>query len=232
MKETTIDKTIDKILDSKDKEKDALQYLKEFRGKDMFVDYPVLSFEDMLLFFAKDSVANFEVTDYSVVSRKNDWANHFASSHLKGKYISPSKLEPFVARYVLAINSVGAKTNFSCDGWHKKTKNEWSVAFVERNSALWHKIIFEYVCSTLHIQLKMNFDKNFAFVTLPPSDDKKICEYIKINKIAEYIEKNQSLFLNAKSKMIEKLKNLPKNCLSDEDLYFLMKKTIKDENLF
>ncbi len=49
-------------------------------------------------------------------------------------------LEPFIARYIKALNAIGLNTDWSCDGNHviEDKKNRMQIGFPERLSMLWH----------------------------------------------------------------------------------------------
>jgi len=82
-------------------------------------------------YFSKDSVKEQEVF-YNAHNEK--WAKCFASTTLQDTYVNPLDLDPFVARYIIAINRIGIKTCHSCDGWHKNSENKLLVGFKERYS--------------------------------------------------------------------------------------------------
>ena len=57
---------------------------------------------------------------------------------------------------------------------------------------------------------------------LPKSDEKCLEVYEALNRIAEYIELNQTELFNLKCNVINKLKNQKKNHLTDDELFELL----------
>lgn len=99
------------LIDQTTSPNDEIIRLSLFRGFNKPVEV-----NDLILFlnkyFAKDNVKNEQV----YISSHNDkWAKCFAGKPIYGIRVDPLKLEPFVARYVNAINAIGAKTCSSCD---------------------------------------------------------------------------------------------------------------------
>lgn len=179
-----------------------IERLSRFRGlKYIAEEKDINTF--LVKYFSKDSVSNQEAF-YNGHDQK--WAKCFASHNsLCGGYIDPVYLEPFIARYVNAINSIGIKTFSSCDGWHNKpNKNKMFIAFKERYSKIWHKIIFSIIENTYGIV--WSYNRFEAFINLPTSDKIKIKIYTAINKIAEIIENNRKQLCELKRNTVELLK--------------------------
>lgn len=179
------------------------------------------SYKELLSFFEKDTVPNFEVTWIDRKSHINKWTKSFASNRITGNYVSPYVLEPFVARYVIAINKVGIKTFYSCDGWHSKTKNILKIGFVDRNSMVWHKIISSMIDDGASIS--WCYEYPMAILKLPDDDENKLKCFAQVNRRAEILEIYSEKFLNMKIDLIEKVKGKPKNMLSDEELEEFLK---------
>ena len=87
----------------------------KYRGFDP-ITFKVSDYGEMLSYFSKDTIRNYEVTWLTRENRINKWTKSFASNRLRGSYISPGVLEPFIARYVIAINRIGIKTFYSYGG--------------------------------------------------------------------------------------------------------------------
>lgn len=196
----------------------------KFRGITSNID-AITNYSELLKLFKKDSINNYEVVCYTRDHHIHKWTKSFASSRLKGKTVSPLNLEPFVARYIIAINDIGIKTYFSCDGWHKEEKNSLTIGFEERNSMVWHKIITSIVSDNLNLQ--WSYEGTMAKISLPQNDNKKIELYKVLNNRAEYFEVNQEKLFQVKKDIIDAVKNKPKNMLSDDELEKFLRKNMK-----
>lgn len=179
---------------------------------------------ELLALFEKDVVQNFEVTWLDRTNHINKWVKSFASNRIKGNYVSPKVLDPFAARYIGAINNIGIKTFYSCDGWHQKTNNLFKVGFMDRNSMVWHKIITSKAQDGN--ELLWDYKYPMAVLRLPCNDEDKLKIYDLINKRAEYFEYNNQIFLDMKIDLLDKLKGIPKNMLTDDELENLMRKKL------
>ena len=126
-------------------------------------------------------------------------------------------LEPFIARYVNAINAIGAKTLSSCDGWHDAKKEHGPhILFKDRYSRIWHKIMCERLTGK---RAKWTlFEGNVMDLYVPKTDEGKIKAYITLNKNAEQFERQKDQLLNLKAKVILKAKDKKKSALSDEEV--------------
>lgn len=204
---------IELILKSNQRNEDIESFMAHFRGLNN-KNFDQLSFE-------KDSLVNQEAV-YKASDEK--WAKCFASRPLFGLRIDPLTLEPFVARYVNAINAIGIKTFSSCDGWHKDTSKNLTIGFRERYSLIWHQII----CEKMHLNSSWSYTKREGIIKLPKSDEERIKKYIVLNKDAEILEKNQVKLLELKRKVVEALKGKQKKKLSDQEIKALLENTIKE----
>lgn len=176
---------------------------------------------ELLSFFEKDAVSNHEVTWFDRTNRINKWTKSFASNRIRGNYISPRVLEPFIARYVIAINNIGIKTFYSCDGWHCKSNNLIKIGFTDRNSMIWHKIISSMVDDG--ISISWCYEYPMAILKLPDNDEGKLKCFNLVNKRAEFLEVNSEKFLKMKIDLLEKIKGKPKNMLTDDELEAFLK---------
>ena len=209
----TMNEVIKLILESNQRNEDEISFLAHFRGlKDT---------SDNKFSFEKDSLVNQEVA-YKTSDEK--WAKCFAGKPLFGLKIDPLTLEPFVARYVNAINAIGVKTFSSCDGWHKEKSKNLTIGFKERYSLIWHQII----CERMNLNSSWSYFKREGIIKLPKSDKDRIKKYIVLNKDAEILEKNQTELLELKRKVVEILKGKQKAKLSDQEIKFLLEKTIEE----
>ena len=191
---------------------EAIKRLMVFRGLSFDVhETDINTFLDD--YFSKDSVSNEERFRFS---RSEHWAKCFAAKPIYGIKVDPFKLEPFVARYVNAVNGIGAKTNSSCDGWHKHSNNTLFVEFKDRYSRIWHKVM----CSLLNDSngIEWLYEGNTAILVLPKTDKMKIQKYIALNKNAEAFEQRSNEMLQLKRVLMLKLKGKTKNNVPDEQI--------------
>lgn len=202
-----------------------LAMLKRYRGFSG-IDMTISSYEELLRIFYKDSIENFPVEHFRRNNRINKWCKSFASNRIKGDYVSPKNLEPFIARYIIAINQIGIKTYYSCDGWHEKSQNYAVIGFKDRNSMIWHKIVSLYAKDGM--ELAWNYNYPYAVISLPKNDEGKIEIYNRINKRAEYFEEQKEIFLRMKIDIINQVKGKPKNMFSDEELERFLLNQIKN----
>lgn len=176
---------------------------------------------ELLSFFEKDAVSNYEVTWFDRTNHINKWTKSFASNRIRGNYISPRVLEPFVARYVIAINNIGIKTFYSCDGWHCKSENMLKIGFADRNSMVWHKIVSSMVEDG--ISISWCYEYPMVTLKLPENDENRLKCFELVNRRAEFFEVNNEKFLKMKMDLVGKVKGKPKNMLTDEELEEFLK---------
>lgn len=219
------------LINEQDTVQEQTLHLLKFRGIERCDFDKFSTWNDIEELFKKDSIKNCSVTHPRDNCSIHKWVKSFASNRLQGNYVSPLVLEPFVARYVIALNKIGVKTFYSCDGWHENSNSCLVIGFCERNSMVWHKVISEKIQKQTHLSMEWDYNGNFATVLLPKDDFEKIAVYKKLNLLAEFIELHQQNLLNVKIDLIENLKNKPKNNLSKEDLYNLLKNTSNFDKL-
>lgn len=204
----------DLLVDKTKSEAEEIKRLTKFRGLNFDVEE-----KDIHLFlnkyFSKDSISNQERGPEDKYER---WPKSFAGKPLWGIRINPLELEPFIARYVNAVNQIGAKTLSSCDGWHDICPNERKahILFKDRYSRIWHKIM----CSRLenNHNVKWIYEGNKASLMLPKTDKGKIETYIALNKNAEEFERNHNQILDIKEKIVLIAKGKKKSILSDKEV--------------
>ena len=203
---------------------EEINRLERFRGlKTSSGEYDINAF--LMRYFSKDSVPGFEVFD---LGHYEIWAKCFASkSCLRDFYIDPLKLDPFIARYVIAINRIGIKTFCSCDGWHSDIdKNKVIIMFKERYSYIYHKII-----SSMFLKdslAKWEYHNEEISILLPKEDKDKLDIYTAINKDAEYLEEKEQYFFSLKVELVNKLKGVKKNNLNNDEVESLLLSTLED----
>ena len=179
---------------------------------------PIEEMEEKL--FSKDSVFPQEVCSHYNL-KFNDL---FAGNHIFYD-VEPTCLEPYIARYVRAINRCGMKSNFSCDGWHERYRKsiEIIIFMEDRYSRIWHKLI----CKKMRL-LQWRGDNNGAFLTLPREDDKRIMLYNKINSDAESIENAKDKLKELKRYMIEKCRFVDVDSYTNEEVEAIMGEVIEN----
>lgn len=210
------------ILNNKLATDDELSDLATFRGLPEYKK-GVSACEFIDKYFSKDSVKNYSV---AYLGHWNKWTKSFASNMIQGEYVDPLDLEPFMARYIIAINKAGVQTFWSCDGWHKESEHVLKIGFKERYSRIWHKIICSFLADNHGVFWR--YDGVFAILDLPKTDKDKIEKYISLNQNAEAIELLQNKMLEIKRKLIAKSKNKVKNSLPDEEVEEYMNNLVKE----
>lgn len=210
------------LINESNSKNDEITRLSKFRGLDCIpAEKNLDGFLDT--YFGKDSIA---FTDIIVKKRNKKWAHSFASKSPQGQYINPLHLEPFVARYVRAVNKIGAITDSSCDGWHAQSENRLFVRFLDRYSLLWHKKMFESLKDKHGIAWR--YDGLMAILPLAKSDDEKIKKYIALNKVAELFEANQKPMFDLKMRLVGIAKNREKGSLSDSEVEDFFDELLKE----
>lgn len=211
------------LVDKTKPESEEIKRLAKFRGLNFPIEETdIRSFLNK--YFSKDSVPNI-TKDFD--SRFEKWAKSFAAKPLWGIPIDPLCLEPFIARYVNAVNAIGAKTSSSCDGWHnEKKEHDAHIIFKDRYSRIWHKLMCERLSGT---RAKWSlFRGNVVDLYLPRSDEGKIKAYTILNKNAEEFENRREELLLLKVRLIDKLKRKQKSTLTDEEIEKLFIETLKE----
>lgn len=194
--------------------------LSKFRGLDYCNES--LPFEELVnKFFSKDSASRFE-TSYEL--KYEYWCMSFASTQSNEK-LDPLDLDPFIARYILALNDVGIFTIDSCDDWHKEKKEGIYVIFKERYSMIWHSLI----CDMLNL-LKFEYDGRRGTISRPKTDSEKVRWYIKVNKNAEILEKNMEYLQKLKEQVVNKLDQIGMDNLSDIEVKEAFESAIRECN--
>ena len=227
--ENTIDTTIELDQDKIKLLRRRGFYLETNKVDDKFSDYNVLTshsffrsdiklielfgmpFEKMKeQLFSKDSVISQEVCS----TYEKGWYSSFNGSQLFYD-VRPDCLEPYISRYVRAINRCGMKTFYSCDGWHRKPhkSKEMVVLFDDRYSWIWHKIICEQFGG-----IKWEYGKKLVRFMLPYKDDDKLIIYEKINNDAVYFENNCDSLRKLKVQVIDGIGHTCIDRYSDEEV--------------
>lgn len=189
--------------------------------------------EEALALFKKDSVVSHDET-IRFPKQIHRWQNTFGSSqYLWPRMPDVTILEPFIARYILAVNSIGSRTNYSCDGWHSDPNKTKAIYFrtADRYSLIWIKIVDEHALEDKTIGWKYLFHENQdvteapiyeASLKLPKDDRGKLAIYDRINKAAAEIESKRDFLRDSKIRVVEELKGKHKNGLTVEEVERLM----------
>lgn len=136
-----------------------------------------------------------------------DW--YYFKGYLKGVTVPLSWLEPFIARYVRAINACGVLTVGSCDGNHIN-KYELYLMPDGEESVRWHRLIYEECLrDRFHIVWKTFQPKNGhpRNITMTFIDGDKYGTYFELNKAAEFLYKNRGQILNIKAHAVAFVEN-------------------------
>lgn len=95
--------------------------------------------EELAPLFSKNSLDySFTTTYYS------DGFGYFAQP-IRELAVSPTELDPYIARLIIAVNSIGVNTIMSCDGWHSYDTGRLYMYMRERYSVLWFWLIVEHI---------------------------------------------------------------------------------------
>lgn len=150
-----------------------------------------MSFEELeRILFMKDSVTGMPVTFFY---DELGWGESFGGEKMFYD-VNPFFLEPYIAKYVRAINRCGMKTFYSCDGWHKSIEKskELVVLFRDRYSWIWHKL----VCKLINIQEYCCWEhekggaEHIARIRLHREDEQKIQVYNRLLLAADIVVEN------------------------------------------
>lgn len=162
------------------------------------------SIDDLTALFNQDSGARDEVCWFTDL-------DHATHSFLFGRpCLLPSfqykMMDPFIARYVRALNSIGIMTYWSCDGNHQRRHNtRMELAFSNRVSLYWHEALYS-AHPIFWGRLKWsNFDHSHKpnMSILRITEDNSLGTYLLINQIAHGIEQNRAELLKEKQNCLE-----------------------------
>lgn len=144
--------------------------------------------------------------------------------------VSPSVLDPYIARLCRAVNEIGVKTCMSCDGWHKRktTYSAMDLYMRDRYSVQWFWFITEHIFgehwkhsapnSSSWNNIWEPFDSDPYYTVYAPRDMMS-CKYrirdreeayrvfAKNNSYAEFIEDNRDDFLWLRDMLIDSLRD-------------------------
>lgn len=163
--------------------------------------------------------------------------------------VSPSELDPNIARLCIALNHIGVRTIMSCDGWHKKdpfdsynTRDTCMRLYMsDRYSVMWFWLITEYIfgerwCHERPHSISWNniwevFDCEYSICGRDPRD-MMVCTYSpkearsifnKNNYYAEFMEKHKDELLALRGQIISSTyKKIKSGIISDiENIKFL-----------
>lgn len=153
------------------------------------------------------------------------WSKSFGNRE-HGIKVPVLDLEPFIARYIKAISSIGLLTTYSCDGNHTYPNGCLHIKFKDRYSAVWHDIINGKIIND-------NINQSFNWIYSDDCIDAKI-KFTEANRLdcyyellcrANYLYDNRKSLRNLKRNLVKLLNNKPKNMLSNSEIYNLMNKS-------
>ena len=178
-----------------------------------------MSFSQMeQLLFMKDSMIAMPVVFYF---ERESWYYSFNSDKIYYD-VDPLCLEPYIAKYVRAINRCGIETFYSCDGWHAKPNKskEIVILFRDRYSWLWHS----QLCRIYGIEkdCPWEFEKvgsdYVARIALPKGDEGKKHIYDRVILSANIFIRNNILLKSIKKKFIMSVNGYEMDALSNQEV--------------
>ena len=140
--------------------------------------------------------------------------------------ISPSELDPHIARLCRAVNSIGVKTCMSCDGWHNDNcYTKYMMLYMcDRYSVIWLWLITEYIFGEywrhnqpMHYvwdEVWEPFDSEYNGLGGYARRDMMMCSYSTDNAerffnkqdcYARFIEAHRDEFLDLRKQLISEL---------------------------
>ena len=149
------------------------------------VEMPYEEMKEVL--FRKDSMIAMPVTFYY---NEPHWSDSFGR-HRSYYDVEPLCLEPYISKYVRAINRCGMETFYSCDGWHSSTEKskELVILFSDRYSWIWHKLLYKrrFIPKNCHWEYGHSGSNLVARIILPKKDDEKLHVYNHVMSAANTI---------------------------------------------
>ena len=147
-----------------------------------------------------------------------------------GLKISVSELEPFIAKLIKSVNSIGLDTSMSCQG-HSENGYKSDVYFYGCYNLIWFIVVFEkFVSRVLKISCNWTISQfddsddawgsNVLTITHPDGD--LLSQYFEILKVADFIYDNR-LFLRRMKRGLRKL--------NDNDVYNSAKIDMGSKNI-
>lgn len=135
--------------------------------------------------------------------------------------VEPLCLEPYIARYIRAINRCGMKTFYSCDGWHNSPakSKELVILFSDRYSWIWHKLMYKrsYIQKVCNWEHKHSGSDLVARIVLPIKDDGKLKVYNQIITVANTIIENSDYLISLKEHVVQNIFGVEINSLTDSE---------------
>lgn len=163
---------------------------------------------------------------YIGIEEHHNYAHYSWDMSFRRKYgekVPAVFLEPYIARYVKAISSIGIMTYACCDGAHYNRKtSELYVMHQGIYDLYWHKIILNYYFDNILQNIKWEINKS-------KFDFKFSCNYIaedavevfyQINKLAKEIYDNRIRLREIKMSIYDNLRfDINHNTYSEEEIY-------------
>ena len=192
-----------------------IRHLKEELSFQQLLHMPYGKMENQL--FMKDGVIAQPVTFYY---DEPGWYDSFGGGR-EVHDVDPVCLEPFVARYVRAINRCGMETFYSCDGWHNKPSKskELVILFSDRYSWMWHKLLYKesFIQEDNYWEHKHSGSDKIARIWLPRKDDEKLRVYDYILSAADTIVDKNRYFRELKEYVVHNIYGIDIDRLSDDE---------------
>lgn len=147
---------------------------------------------------------------------EKDW-NYF-KYRIHGKKLLAFEQDPFIARLVKGISSVGIITFSSCDGHGRDFPY---ISFYQRYNLFWFRILFENLIQT-SISLKSSWNINRYIVVINPKKDFQ-STYLEMLQVANLLYDNRIALRKIKQKVVNQIKKEDIVYLDDKKAYELLK---------
>lgn len=207
--------------------------LLEARGLDEgdFGDWPERTLEEIIALFTADRSKNCSVCTND--ADRNELFFEDVKRIPEGNWC----LEPFIARYVKALNAIGLNTDWSCDGNHRKEekKNRIQIGFPNRLSLLWHVALCRHYPALQNGLVWRLEDAKKAhhtrMIVCEFNSQNQLHTYVCINKTAEKIEVQKDALLEIKEKLHMALlySGIDLSEASDGEIMSIMEKQFVEE---
>ncbi len=140
-----------------------------------------------------------------------DWSYFKQREH--GFKIPTMDLEPYIARYIKAISSIGLLTYSCCDGNHKTEEPRVKIGFAGEASIIWHKYLWKAYLNDL---FDLNWEENYTSIVLTRKNREYV--YRTINEVAAYIYNNRFWFRDLKKQSTRWINRSIVRDLSSEEI--------------
>lgn len=158
-----------------------------------------------------------EHISYETPNEDTKW--RYFKNRIHGKKVPAMELEPFVAKYVKALNACGLETTLSCDSNHKQENLNISIEFNGKPFTLWHSWILENLIPDL-ATLKWSSD----YKQLDFTNTQRFDVYYKLLKSADFLYDNRIYLRELKQKSNEWIKRKDEKVMNNDEIFAIVKK--------